>query len=110
MAEQPDPVEREGVASAGASRVGSDIATPEPVTPLLRDRSFLGMMVTQFLGAFNDLMLDEQANATAAEFVRNKVRAIVKDPATAETAIGDLSDLFRAALGSESSDACRTPG
>ncbi|MEZ5740518.1 MAG: NAD(P)/FAD-dependent oxidoreductase [Burkholderiaceae bacterium] len=37
-----------------------------------------------FLGAFNDLMIDERANATAAEFVRNKIRRIVKDPVTAE--------------------------
>jgi len=34
---------------------------------------------------YNDLLLDEQANATAAEFVREKIRAIVRDPATAET-------------------------
>ncbi|HUN68995.1 MAG TPA: NAD(P)/FAD-dependent oxidoreductase [Burkholderiales bacterium] len=36
-----------------------------------------------FLGAFNDLMLDERANALAAEFVRGKIRSIVHDPATA---------------------------
>ena len=37
-----------------------------------------------FMGAFADLGLDPQANAYAAEFVRNKIRATVKDPATAE--------------------------
>jgi cyclohexanone monooxygenase len=37
-----------------------------------------------FLGAFGDLILDTQANATAAEFVHSKIREIVKDPATAE--------------------------
>jgi cyclohexanone monooxygenase len=37
-----------------------------------------------FLSAFTDLLLDEEANRTAAEFVRGKIRAIVKDPATAE--------------------------
>jgi len=36
-----------------------------------------------FLGAFGDLMLDGRANAAAAEFVREKIRAIVKDPETA---------------------------
>jgi len=36
-----------------------------------------------FLGAFNDLLLDERANALAAEFVRGKIRAIVRDPETA---------------------------
>ncbi len=36
------------------------------------------------LGAFNDLVMDEAANATAAEFVRAKIGEIVKDPAIAE--------------------------
>ena len=35
------------------------------------------------LGAFNDLLLNPQSNAFVAEFVRSKIRAIVKDPATA---------------------------
>jgi len=35
-------------------------------------------------GAFADLTLNEAANDTAAEFVRAKIRATVKDPATAE--------------------------
>ena len=35
------------------------------------------------LGAFNDLMVNEASNAHAAEFVRNKIRATVKDPETA---------------------------
>jgi cyclohexanone monooxygenase len=37
-----------------------------------------------FLGSFNDLLVDEAANETAAEFTREQVRRIVKDPATAE--------------------------
>ncbi|MGA8049741.1 MAG: NAD(P)/FAD-dependent oxidoreductase [Burkholderiales bacterium] len=36
------------------------------------------------LGAFGDLILDAQANETAAEFVRDKIRAVVRDPALAE--------------------------
>lgn len=35
-------------------------------------------------GTFNDLLLDERANETAAEFVREKIRKIVRDPKTAE--------------------------
>ena len=35
------------------------------------------------LGAFEDLLLDREANATIAEFVRGKIRETVKDPATA---------------------------
>ena len=37
-----------------------------------------------FLGAFSDLLTDEAANATAADFVREKIRSIVKDPCVAE--------------------------
>lgn len=36
------------------------------------------------LGAYGDLITDVEANATAAEFVREKIRGIVKDPALAE--------------------------
>lgn len=38
-----------------------------------------------FFTSFNDLILDRKANDTAAEFVRDKIRSIVKDPAVAET-------------------------
>jgi len=37
-----------------------------------------------FLGAFNDLLLDEESNRHAADFVRNKIRETVKDPKVAE--------------------------
>ena len=36
------------------------------------------------LGGYGDLTVDTQANATAAEFVRGKIREIVKDPVVAE--------------------------
>jgi cyclohexanone monooxygenase len=39
---------------------------------------------TPYLGSFNDLLTNKAANDTAAEFVRNQIRKIVKDPATAE--------------------------
>ncbi len=39
---------------------------------------------TIFLGAFNDILTSQEANDTAAEFVRNQIRRIVKDPVTAE--------------------------
>jgi len=35
------------------------------------------------LGTFNDLIVNPVANELAGEFVRNKIRSIVKDPATA---------------------------
>ena len=37
-----------------------------------------------FMGAYGDLMLDERANATAAEFLRGKIRETVEDPAVAD--------------------------
>lgn len=37
-----------------------------------------------FLGGFTDFLIDPQANAHAAEFAKNKIRSIVKDPKTAE--------------------------
>jgi cyclohexanone monooxygenase len=37
-----------------------------------------------FLAAFNDLLTDPAANALAADFVRRKIRTVVKDPVTAE--------------------------
>jgi cyclohexanone monooxygenase len=39
---------------------------------------------TSFMAAFNDLIFNQQANDTAAEFVRNQIRGIVRDPAVAE--------------------------
>ena len=37
-----------------------------------------------FLGAFMDIMVNEDANRTAADFVRGKIRETVRDPAVAE--------------------------
>ena len=39
---------------------------------------------TLFMGAFSDLLASEEANETAAEYVRSKIREIVKDPETAD--------------------------
>ena len=36
-----------------------------------------------FLGAYGDLLFNKQANDTIADFAREKIRGIVKDPATA---------------------------
>ena len=38
----------------------------------------------QFRATFRDLLFDKAANDTAAEFLKDKIRKIVKDPATAE--------------------------
>ncbi|MGH9083990.1 MAG: flavin-containing monooxygenase, partial [Acidimicrobiales bacterium] len=42
-----------------------------------------------FLGAYNDLLLDEAANATAREFVIGKLREIVRDPDVAAKLVPD---------------------
>ena len=42
-----------------------------------------GELIT-ILGVYNDLLMSEAANETLAEFIRDKIRSIVKDPSTAE--------------------------
>lgn len=37
-----------------------------------------------FGGSFNDIVINEDANAVAADFVRSRIREVVKDPAVAE--------------------------
>jgi cyclohexanone monooxygenase len=39
---------------------------------------------TAFMASFSDLLLNAEANRTAADFVRGKIRAVVKDPEVAE--------------------------
>ena len=39
---------------------------------------------TAFMASFSDLLTNKAANDTAAEFVREKIRAMVKDPAVAD--------------------------
>ncbi len=39
---------------------------------------------TAFMGAFSDLITNREANDTASEFVRRKIRGLVKDPKVAE--------------------------
>ena len=58
------------------------------VTAAERDAKFQsgwdqGNLVALLL-AFTDIITDKAANDTAAEFIRNKIRSIVKDPQTAE--------------------------
>jgi cyclohexanone monooxygenase len=57
-------------------------ATPEERRAAYEARWQIGGF--SFLGAFADLINDVNANATAAEFVGDKIRGIVKDPAVAE--------------------------
>ena len=57
-------------------------------TPEERHRAFEAKWAEggsiSFLYAYTDLLVNKEANDTASEFVRNKIRSIVKDPKTAE--------------------------
>lgn len=57
--------------------------TPEQVQEHLEDCWNDGGFAL-WLGSYGDILFDEKANAIVAEFVRNKIRARVKDPKTAE--------------------------
>jgi cation diffusion facilitator CzcD-associated flavoprotein CzcO len=58
-------------------------ATPEEREVAYQKGWDSGNLVGMLL-AFNDLLYNKEANDTAAEFIRNKIRSIVKDPQTAE--------------------------
>ena len=49
----------------------------------------------QFRAAFRDLLVDKAANDTAADFIRRKIRAVVKDPAKASL-LTDIDHPFAA--------------
>jgi len=49
----------------------------------------------QFRATFHDLLTDRAANDTAAEFVKARIRALVKDPATA-AALADIDHPYSA--------------
>ena len=49
----------------------------------------------QFRASFHDVLLDKAANDTAAEFIKRKIRAIVKDPKTAQ-ALADIDHPYAA--------------
>jgi cyclohexanone monooxygenase len=56
--------------------------SPEERTRIYEQRWATGG--TTFMAAFNDLIFNQEANDTASEFVRGKIREIVNDPKTAE--------------------------
>ena len=55
---------------------------PEARAEIYRDRWRTGG--TTFMGAFADLITSQEANDTAADFVRDRIREIVRDPRAAE--------------------------
>ena len=84
-------ITREFRRAARESRVGFVVkSTDTPalsISPEERDREYEERWQRGGLGfgfSFPDLLVDERANETAAEFFRNKIRSIVRDPAVAE--------------------------
>ncbi len=79
-------------AAARNSRAG--VPAPETVARALDaseaerqavyDRAWASGDLFGILGAYSDLLVSEEANDTLCEYVRNKIRAAVRDPATAE--------------------------
>jgi cyclohexanone monooxygenase len=69
------------------SNYGVNDVSAMDVSPEERERVYEQRWATggtSFMAAFNDLITNQQSNDTASEFVRSKIRAIVKDPTTAE--------------------------
>jgi cation diffusion facilitator CzcD-associated flavoprotein CzcO len=71
-----------GFAMDPAGRTAADV-TPEEHQKIL-ERGWETGGFRFIFESFDDIFTDEKSNAVASEFVRNKIRAIVKDPATAE--------------------------
>lgn len=77
-----------------ARRSGGGVPLPEPTISALsvseeeRNRAFEEAWkrggIMEFLRTYNDLVVKIEANDLLAEFVRNKIRAAVHDPITAE--------------------------
>ena len=71
-----------GFAMEPAGRLIGD-ATPEEQQTILERGWEIGGFRFIF-ESFDDIFTDERSNAVASEFIRKKIRSIVKDPATAE--------------------------
>jgi cyclohexanone monooxygenase len=72
-----------GFGSRTPPPAGSAVAAdPDERERVFEARWALGGLL--FLGAFDDLLVSHDANAYAADFVRRKIRAVVKDPEVAD--------------------------
>ncbi|WP_137723086.1 flavin-containing monooxygenase [Prescottella subtropica] len=74
--------------SHGGWTIAPPVGLARETAPEVRDKEYEGRWAAGGIGfqnTFGDIMLDADANETAAEFVRTKIRETVGDPATAET-------------------------
>ena len=75
------------MAGGFGSELPPNPASAVAATPAEREAAFEARWQVggfSFLTAFRDIMQDERANALAAEFVRGKIRGVVRDPQTAQ--------------------------
>ena len=81
-------------AEARLSRAGVPMGEPSMVSALdvtpeereeANERMWQGSELLLVGSEFSDILTDAEANETVGEFVRGKIRSIVKDPETAET-------------------------
>jgi len=79
---------RQMLETYGASLVDYSQVSAHACSPAERERileqAWHAKNAFQLLFAFSDVLTDAQANEIVCEFVRGKIRAIVRDPATAE--------------------------
>lgn len=78
--------EKETITVFGAkeSHVSAHDVTPEERERIFEEAWADGGGFRFMFGTFNDLILDEEANKYAQEFIRSKIRQVVKDPEKAE--------------------------
>jgi cation diffusion facilitator CzcD-associated flavoprotein CzcO len=90
---RPFAADRDGYrAAAKYSRGGipgerpelSALAAPEDVRRQRFEAAWQAGELFEILGVFNDQMVNPDANEVVAEMVREKIRSVVEDPATAE--------------------------
>jgi cyclohexanone monooxygenase len=72
-----------GIAGYPAPSISALDAAPEERETLYEAKWAEGGSIS-FLYSYTDLLVNQAANDTASEFVRNKIRAIVRDPNVAE--------------------------
>ena len=77
--------QRQGKAGVAFTNMGTKSALEVPKEERLNEyQKRWDMGYSGFISAYTDIGINEDANETAAEFVRSKIREIVKDPVKAE--------------------------
>ncbi len=72
-----------GLVDKPPAQVGAMDVSPEERERIFEERWQHGTVIGM-LSSFKDILVNQESNDAAAEFIRNKIRGIVKDPETAE--------------------------